>query len=258
MIRYGYVDTPNGQVHFAECGSGEPIVCLHQTPRSVDEFTELLPRLGRRAVALDTAGFGGSSPVAEMSIETLAEVVVAALDALGIERTALLGHHTGGVIAVEVAARHPDRVSALILSSTPYVDAAARVSRRTRPPIDEVAPAADGSHLTELWNRRAWFYPAGRGDILARFVIDALRAGPRLEEGHRAVSRYRMEEATPLITAPTLLIGASADQFAYPELEPLRAAITGAEVAVVEGGMVPLMEEHHEQVAEIVRGFLDR
>jgi pimeloyl-ACP methyl ester carboxylesterase len=49
---------------------------------------------------------------------------------MGINRTSIVGHHTGGVIAVEVAATHPERVDKLVLSSTPYVDAEDRNDER--------------------------------------------------------------------------------------------------------------------------------
>jgi pimeloyl-ACP methyl ester carboxylesterase len=116
----------------------------------------------------------------------------------------------------------------------------------------------DGVHLTALWQRRQACYPTGRPDILSRFVIDALRAGPNAEEGHRAVARYRMEERIDLVRARTLLIGASGDPYAFPELERLAARLPVAEVAVVEGGMVPLMEMHAPEVAAIVLEFLAR
>ena len=42
---FGYVDVPEGQLHYRDEGSGSPIVLLHQTPRSLDEFAELQPLL---------------------------------------------------------------------------------------------------------------------------------------------------------------------------------------------------------------------
>jgi pimeloyl-ACP methyl ester carboxylesterase len=258
-ISRGYAETPYGQVHYAECGSGPPVVLLHQTPRSWDEYREVLPLLGRahRAIAMDTLGFGASAPLAEHSIEKYAAGTIALLDALGLWRAALVGHHTGGVVAVEVAATAPDRVERLVLSSTPYVDAESRARRQERPPIDLVAVDPDGAHLTELWGRRQGFYPAGRPDLLTRFVRDALvlEAG-ELEAGHNAVSRFRMEERITLVGCPVLCIGASADPYAFPELDRLSAQFDGAEVAVIDGGMVVLMEEWPNEVAELITRFL--
>ena len=254
-----YADTEFGQVHFAECGAGSPVLLLHQTPRSWDEFRELLPLLGarHRAIAADTLGFGQSGPPPEHSIEAYAAGAIALLDVLGLERVDVLGHHTGGVVALEVAARAPRRVRRLVLSSTPFVDAAARERRRHRAPIDLVAVQPDGRHLAELWERRRAFYPPGRPDLLTRFVRDALQLEvSELEAGHDAVGRYRMEERARMIECPVLCLGASQDLYAFPDLEPLAAHLRTATTAVVEGGMVPLMEERPADVAALVLDFL--
>ena len=254
-----YVDVPYGQVHVAEAGEGRPVVLLHQTPRSGDEFAEVLPLLGRRwrAIAVDLPGMGASSPRPEgASIEGYADGVLGALDALGLDVFDLVGHHTGGVVAVEIAACVPDRVRRLVLSSTPLIDAAGRDARQGRPPIDAVDGRDDGGHLTALWQGRQRFYPAGRPDILNRFVRDALRATDP-EDGHRAVARYRMEERLPLVRAEALVVGHAADPHAYPALTPLAAAMGGAETAVIADGMVPL-ELTAPAFAAIVEEFLAR
>ena len=90
----GYVATPAGQVHYAECGAGAPIICLHQTPRSLDEYREILPILGdrHRAIAMDTPGMGNSAPPAgEATIEAYADAALALADALGLGRFAVVG-----------------------------------------------------------------------------------------------------------------------------------------------------------------------
>jgi hypothetical protein len=148
----------------------------------------------------------------------------------------------------------PERIGTLVLSSTPYVDAAARERRRHRPPIDAVDVAADGSHLTDLWGRRQRVYPTGRPDLLVRFVRDALRVVDP-EAGHRAVATYEMEHRLPLVEARVVLIGHADDPYAFPELEPLTTALGGAETFVIEGGMVPL-EYTAAEFAEIVVSVL--
>ena len=113
----------------------------------------------------------------------------------GLERFSLVGHHTGGIIAVEVAGRHPERIDKLVLSGTTCPDGEGR--RRGWPSIDGVVPNDDGSHLIELYQKRASYYPSDRPDLLHRLVLDCLRVGlDRVEEGHRrgelrSRSRYR-------------------------------------------------------------------
>jgi pimeloyl-ACP methyl ester carboxylesterase len=258
VTRFGYADTPLGQLHYAECGDGPAVVLLHQSPRSWDEYREVLPllaRAGLRAIAPDTIGFGNSARAPEHTIETYAAATLDFLTALGLQRAHLAGHHTGGVIALEVAARAPGRVDHLVLSSTPFIDAAARARRSGRPVVDQVTERPDGTHLAELWQSRQQFYPAGRPDLLARFVRDWLAAWPEADCGHGAVGAYRMEERTGLIAAPTLCIGASGDPYSFPDLPRLAAHIRGARTVAIEGGMVPL-EFQAEQFANAVAGFV--
>jgi len=258
-IRRGFADTPRGQIHYAEAGEGEPVLFLHQTPRSWTEYEWVLPIVGEgfRAIAMDTPGFGDSyRPREEAAIEVYASGVNDFLNAMALSRVSLVGHHTGGVVAVEVAASYPERVHKLILSSCPYVDQVDREKRKTRPPIDEVSFSADGSHLLELWNRRLAFYPKDRPDLISRFVLDALKVADHMEEGHRAVNAYRMEEKTPLIKAPTLVLAGTGDPFSHPRMGPLSQAIPGCITAEIEGGMVPMPEQMPESFSSAVVDFL--
>jgi len=254
-----FVHTPEGQIHCATAGKGKPVLLLHQTPRSWDEYRDVLPILGTRywAIAMDTLGFGDSyQPRSPASIELYARGVIQLLDGLSIERASVVGHHTGGAVAVEVAAEYPQRVEKLILSSTPYVDSENRELRKTRPPIDEVEVKPDGSHLTELWQRRMPFYPKDRPDLLTRFVRDALGVLDRVEEGHRAVNKYQMEAKVPLIQAATLVLAGTEDPFSYPRMKPLAENIKNSRTAEIEGGMVPMIDQMPETFARVVMEFL--
>lgn len=254
-----YLGAQGAQLHVVEYGPGDgpPLVLLHQTPRCADEFAAVAPLLaahGRRVLAVDTPGFGASDPAPAHTIEAYAARILAALD---IDRFAVLGHHTGGVVAVELAARAPDRVTALVLSSTPFVDAAARARRAGRRSVDHVEPSPDGTHLVELWRARAAFTPAG---LVEPVVRDALRCGAEARDGgHAAVSAYRMEERLPLVACPVLCLGAAADPFAFPDLEPLAAGLattTTVRTEVVPDGTVALPEQCPDAVARAVEAFL--
>ena len=260
-VKRGFAKTPEGHIHYTMTGQGKPVLLLHQTPRSWDEYRDVLPIIGKKywAIAMDTIGFGDSyKPEKKGSIEQYAQGVIRFLDAMSIDRTSIVGHHSGGVIAVDVAASYPERIDKLVLSSTPYVDADDRKRRKTRPPIDEVEFKEDGSHLTELWQKRMPFYPTNRPDLLTRFVIDALKAGNRAEEGHQAVSEYRMEDKTPLIKSPTLVVAGTEDPFSFPRMGPLSQSIKGSKPAVIQGGMVPVVDQMPEEFAKVVMDFLDR
>jgi pimeloyl-ACP methyl ester carboxylesterase len=260
MISRRFIDVPAGTIHCAIAGTGRPVLLLHQTPRSWDEYRDVLPLLAAnfQAIAMDTIGFGDSSrpPLGSDSVENWAEVAMSLADALGIGRLSVVGHHTGAAIAVEIAATYADRIDAAVLSAAPLLDANSR-ARNTKPPrIDNVVRRPDGSHLGELWRMRQPWYPPGDIDLLERFVVDAVKAGARAAEGHAVVGRYVMETRLPLIRCPVLVIAPRADPYAYPAARSVAKRIAGSLYVELEGGMVPLPDQMPERFAELVKAFL--
>ena len=257
-----FVRVPAGIVHCATAGEGDAVLLLHQTPRSWDEYRDVIPILARRrrVIAMDTLGFGDSTrlPPGEDSVEHWAEVAVSLLDALGIERATVVGHHTGGYVAGEIGVAYPERVTAVVLSSVAVQTPDERLAQASgRAVVDDVPRSADGTHLVELWRLRAPYYPPD-ADLLERYIVDCLKAGDLAAEGHRLVARYAAEERFPLLRCPVLLIGATDDPHAYPWLDAVREAILHASVAVIEGGMVPLPDQVPEQFAAAIEAFLDQ
>lgn len=96
-------------------GSRTPLVCLHGFGSSKEDYADLSlhPRFhDRQLVLLDAPGYGESTiddPTA-LSIPFLVDVAIAACDTLGIDRFHLSGHSMGGLTALLLCDRHPDRV----------------------------------------------------------------------------------------------------------------------------------------------------
>lgn len=256
-----FVRVSGATIHCALAGAGEPVLLLHQTPRSWDEYRDVLPLLAsrRRPIAMDIPGFGDSTrlPMEEESIERWAGAAAELLAALELGPAVVVGHHTGAYVAAELGVAHPERVRAVVLSSLHLATREEREAQlRSPPPVDHVERRDDGSHLADLWGQRAPFYPPDAA-LLDRYMIDCLKAGDLAAEGHRIVARYAAEERVPLLACPVLLIGATEDPHAFPDLDRLRAAIPQAEVAVIEGGMVPLPDQLPDRFAAAVEAFLD-
>ena len=153
QVERSFIATPSGRVHIAACGAGAPILLLHQTPRSWDEFRDVLPLLGRhyRAIAMDTMGYGNSDPLppGQASIENWAKAAHELLDALGIERVAVVGHHTGASIAIEIAAAYPAQVAALMFPQ-------ALTSTRRGGPKRRRTSAPSSMRLCRAWTAAIW------------------------------------------------------------------------------------------------------
>ena len=237
-----YVNTQaGGQIHYVESGSGAPILLLHQTPRSWDEFYEVIQLLQPhyRLIAMDLPGMGASSPpVGKSCIHDYSDAAILLLSTLDICNAVVCGHHTGGVVALDLASKRPELVQSLVLSSTPWIDESARKSRAQAPQIDSVSRTSDGEHLQQLWNGRAAYYPKD-ADLLERYIRDALCARDPAE-GHLAVSNYCMETITTDIEQPILLVRHLKDAFAESHHRSLLRAFPHADVAVIPDGHVPL------------------
>lgn len=101
-------------------GEGRDVVLMHglgATKTSFFDTAASLARAGYRVHAIDLPGFGSSSKPATASYcaRWFAEVVVDLFDALGIERTRLVGNSMGGRVALEVGLQAPERVDSVAL-----------------------------------------------------------------------------------------------------------------------------------------------
>ena len=258
IVRRQYIDGPGGgQIHLAEAGQGQSILLLHQTPRSWDEFHEVMLALasGYHPSAMDLPGMGSSDLVgSEASIERYADAAAAVIQHFGGAPMTVCGHHTGGVVAVALAANRPELVSSLVLSSTPMIDAPERQRRLGKVPIDSAESCRTGEYLLALWQQRSPYYPAETA-YLHRFMCDALRtASPAA--GHHAVSTYRMEAAVPKVRCPVLVVEHQRDPFASLHTARLVAALSGARLERIPEGQVAL-EVTAREFSKIISHWLD-
>jgi pimeloyl-ACP methyl ester carboxylesterase len=100
---------------------GRKIVLIHGAGSNAHTFHRQVAALGEHhsPIAPDLPGHGRSAGVEGLrTVQDYADFIAAFLDTLKIKAAVLLGHSMGGAIAMDLALRHPDRVEALILSST--------------------------------------------------------------------------------------------------------------------------------------------
>ena len=115
------IDVGGLPVCYLMAGEGPPLVLLHALGESALDWRWVLPALAHthRVYAVDLPGFGYSGkPSAEYSPAFFTSFVGAYLDALGLERTALVGNSLGGLVALHLALSDPARVSALGLAAS--------------------------------------------------------------------------------------------------------------------------------------------
>ena len=203
-------------------------------------------------MALDTPGYGHSDrPATQPVIADYADAVCAVLDAIGVPGAHLVGHHTGAVIAVEMAAGHPERVASAVLSGPVYLDQPGRVALRKH--FAQWHVRADGTHMQEKWDKFSkWESNAA---LLHRLVMDIFLAGETSEFGHFAVADYMMEERLPLVRCPGLMLCGTRDPFADIEHLPkfLEAFRPGSSLSIDGGIFLP--NQSPEAFAKAVLDF---
>lgn len=119
----------------AAYGDGEPwVLALHGWGRTHEDFADMLAPAGGEAldaIALDLPGFGSTpAPPGAWGSADYADAVRPVLGEMA-ERVVVVGHSFGGRVAVQLAARAPDRIAGLVLSGAPLL----RVAPRRKPPL---------------------------------------------------------------------------------------------------------------------------
>lgn len=112
------VETRSGTVHYQEAGAGHPLILMHGSGAGATgwvNFSNNIPALAERfhVYAVDCSGWGDSYAVA-FEDSDFVQMHIDFMDALGIEKAALVGNSMGGVTALRLTVHHPDRVSHLI------------------------------------------------------------------------------------------------------------------------------------------------
>jgi pimeloyl-ACP methyl ester carboxylesterase len=261
-MRRGYVDAPWGQIHYRTVGDGPPVVLYPNRPRSsvIYERLALLLADAHRVVIVDPPGFGGTDPLeAPFEVADLTATVIHLMDALGIDRAAVSGHHTGATVCIDLAAHHPDRVVAiaptglLLLSDE---EKAGRLDGTSFAPAFGNPPYPDGRHLLPFIRKfppKPWEDPL----FVNASIIDDLQSEPHQVPSALAVYRYPERRELATVTCPVLFVQSSGPG-EPPTLQ--RAAtvvdvVPGARLEVIEGGDVHFIHHRADELADLLLGF---
>ena len=112
------IDTRCGPIEYQEAGTGTPLLMVHGSGGGHDQgmaFAGMLTQRGIRVIAMSRFGYLRTPMPVDSSPAAQADAHVCLLDALGITQAAVAGGSAGGPSALQMAIRHPDRVSALVL-----------------------------------------------------------------------------------------------------------------------------------------------
>jgi 4,5:9,10-diseco-3-hydroxy-5,9,17-trioxoandrosta-1(10),2-diene-4-oate hydrolase len=241
-----------GSVHLVERGArdAEPLLFVHGWGVSSAAFGAFLDRLAGhyRVIAPDLPGFGRSpAPKGAVSYEAYADVLAGVLDGLGIARAHVAGLSMGGGIALTFAARHPERVRALVLMAPAGCP-------------DVSLPRLACNRIVELAEQA--LSPAhahGKALVARTFAANLLRHPASLVATVRMVASRNIVEEARRIAAPTLLLWGARDRTIPPRLAPeFIERMPGATLHVMPDSFHEMATARPEDTARIIHDFIDR
>jgi proline iminopeptidase len=283
----GHVVSGRARLYYREVGAGRPVIVLHGGPDFDHRY--LLPELDRLSdqvhlVYYDQRGRGRSGIGVRSEDVTIASEMADLNELrrhLGFASVAVLGHSWGGLLAMEYATRHPDRVSQLILMNTAPATAAGWEAQRDhlhrlRTPIElqqmQAIAASDAFRSGEIDAEMAYyrlFFRHALAPELIDPIVDRLRAHLTAEDVRRAraiedrlydetaASRdYDLLPRLRALNVPTLVLHGAQDFIPAVVAAQIAEAIPGAALAVLPGcrhfAYLEKPELVHEQIVTFV------
>ena len=275
------VATRCGPIEYQEAGTGVPLLMVHGSGGGHDQgmaFAGGLAQQGIRVIAMSRFGYLRTPMPADASPAAQADAHVCLLDALGIRQAAVLGGSAGGPSAMQMAIRHPDRTSALVLLvPLAYKPRALADSGPVLPPlVEKILLNLVGSDFL-FWaglhvarnqlikvvlatppEQVAAATPQERARVHAMLdnilPVSTRAAGLRSDSVlGKGIPRYALE----LIRAPTLIISTRDDGYGtFPNSQYTASQIAGARFAGFNEGGHTWVGHDAEVQAEILKLLL--
>jgi 3-oxoadipate enol-lactonase len=231
-------------ISFNDSGEGLPIVLLHGLALDKSIWSPVVAAYSTQArfITPDLRGHG-ETPVgqADGTLSQVADDLLALLDALGLPKVCLLGHSMGGYIALNFAARYPQRLASLVLlASKIRADAPEKQKER----LDDAQKVLHGGVPV---------FAAALAGRLSRdpFLADQLRT--RMQGNNPAglsnilvaiANRPDQQALLPELEVPVLAIAGAEDQISAPAfaLEAADLAARGHKLVIPGVGHMPMLE----------------
>ena len=260
---------------YAISGAGYPVVRASHWLTHLEAdwhaaaWSPLLTYLSSRymLVRYDQSGTGLSDPtLGSVSLDSLVDELASVVDAAGLERFALLGMSQGSAVSIRYAARHPDRVSHLLLCGG-YVRGMLKRNpdEKTRQMVNALCDIVRGGWAIENSAYRqiftTQFFPGASREQMESFNrLEGLSSSPeRAAQLMRAFAEIDAIEDLKAVRCQTLVLHTRKDaRIDFEEGRLIASGINGARLVPLDGiNHVPLEgDPGYEQMIEAIRAFV--
>jgi pimeloyl-ACP methyl ester carboxylesterase len=267
------IELSQGRLRAHLTGDGPPIVFVHGVLVNANLWRKVVPRLGghtRISLDMPLGSHLESMPGADLSPPGLADLAADAIEALDLSDATVVGNDTGGALTQILAARRPERVGRLVLTSCDAFDNfPPRLFRFVLAPAR--IPAAVPALFAGLRLRPLRRLPIAYGWLSKRpiereaedsYVLPAVTRGEIRRDLARVVGgldpKHTMDAAERLLRfdKPALVAWSGEDRFFPPEHgERLARLMPHARLGWIEGARTFSPEDRPDRLAELIRAF---
>jgi pimeloyl-ACP methyl ester carboxylesterase len=236
----GLAEVNGIHLYYAVYGEGEPLLLLHGGLGHSDVWGAQIPAFAERykVIAVDSRGHGRSTRDDQpFGYDLMADDVVALLDTLGIEKASIVGWSDGGIIGLDIAIRHPQRLDKLFafganynlsglkddIDKDPtfnaYVERAGKDYERLSATPTEFGAFVNA--VVEMWSTQPDF---------SKEQLQAIASPTAISDGEHdeAIRREHTEEMAGLIPGAELVILPNVSHFAFwQDPEQFNKAVLG-------------------------------
>jgi 3-oxoadipate enol-lactonase len=270
-VETGFADANGAHLYYEVYGKGEPLLLIPGTGNPHLRWTKQVPVYARefKVIVYDPRGTGQSSfpQGVEVTTALMADDAAALLDTLGVDSAHVYGISLGGMVAQEVALRHPEKVRSLILGAT--TPGGSHAVQGEGWAIAALVAAATQGAAASQESQEQFLQTVFSPGYLAEHLQEAIAAfvfpnypqtPPESMIAHlRCSASHDTYDRLPSITAPTLVIDGADDPLVPAENSRILAErIPGAQLILLEGARHLYIVEKQAEADAAVLDFLRR
>lgn len=265
------VTLPGGDtIWYRREGSGAPLLHIHGSAFGHRNFSRLTPFMARQCqvIDFDLPGFGESTGAGTRDMAGLGELVFQLIRALGHDRVHVHGTSFGAMVALSLAAQHPEAIDRLVLSCfLARYDQAARAMRGTWKQAARDSGMAAVADLTAVAGfARSYFERPEAAEQLASMRMAFAKTAPEaFIAGTEMIERTDLSPLVAQVRAPTLLLGGDEDTMTpYAPagsgigFAQIRHQLPDCEVAILQQCGHYLVIEQPEEATRLIAAFLKK
>lgn len=215
---------------------------------------------GHPSLAWDMPGYGESPAIEPYDFDGLADALAALMDAHGLQKAVLVGHSLGGMVALQMWARHPGRVAGLVLAASSPAFGHGSGDFQQAFIAQRLAPLEAGKSMAEVAAGLipTMVAPGYQGPGLAQALACMGSITPSAYKAALgALVRFEQRAALPTITVPTLCVAGEHDRTASPTVvQRMAEKIPNAQYQCLPGAGHLLTFEQPERFADALLPFL--